>query len=148
MWGDMSPRPHGNYERTCKACGFQWEVERRLADIHPPKMKAKGRVGTPFTIASPLEDDHSELDEQAFEARVEIYEQTRRCPSCGVDDFTERPVTKARPIDDLAPRVEMAGPSRGQLSDDRKTFWDGATWIPTISKDGTMQWDGTHWVPN
>jgi hypothetical protein len=114
----------------------------------PPKMKAKGRIGTPYTIASPLEDVHPELDEQAFEARVEIYEQTRRCPSCGVDDFTERPITRAHPADEPASGVAIAGPPPGQLSKDGQTFWDGTAWIPIISKDGTMRWDGTHWVPN
>lgn len=144
----MSPRLHSHYERTCKACGFQWEVERGLADMQPPTMKAKGRIGTPYTIASPIEDDHPELDEQAYDARLDIYEQTRRCPSCGVDDFTERPVTRAHPADDPAPGVEIAGPPLGQLSGDRQTFWDGTAWITTISRDGTMRWDGTHWVPN
>ena len=146
----MSPRLHSHYERTCKACGFQWEVERRLADMHPPEKKARGRIVTPFIIASPREDVLSEQDgqEQAYEARLEIYEEARRCPSCGVDDFTERPITKAHPADDPAPKVEIAGPPFGRLSEDGKTFWDGTAWITTISNDGAMRWDGTHWVPN
>ena len=119
----MSSRLHSHYERTCQASGFQWEVERGLADMTPPKMKARGQIGTPFSIVSPLEDVHPELDEQAYEARVEIYEQARRCPSCGVDDFSERPVTKTHPATDAAPRVEIARPPRGQLSEDRKTLW-------------------------
>jgi hypothetical protein len=93
----VSPRLHSHYERTCKACGFQWEVERGLADMHPPRMKAEGRIFTPFAVGEGMDNVNRELDEQTYEARVEIYEETRRCPSCGVEDFTERPVTKAHP---------------------------------------------------
>jgi hypothetical protein len=116
--------------------------------MHPPKMNTKGRIVTPYIIASPMEDVLPEQNGQAYEARLEIYEQTRRCPSCGADDFTERPITKAHPADDPAPGVEIAGPPVGQLSEDGKTFWDGTAWITTTSKDSTMRWDGTHWVPN
>jgi hypothetical protein len=82
------------------------------------------------------------------ETRLEAYEENRRGPSCGIDDFTERPVTKAHPADEPARVAEAGGPLLGQLSEDRKTFWNGTAWITTISKDGTMRWDGMHWVPN
>jgi hypothetical protein len=82
------------------------------------------------------------------EARLEEYEETRRCPSCGIDDFTERPVTQAHPADRPAGAAEAGGPPVGQLSADRQTFWDGAAWVTTISEDGKMRWDGTHWAPN
>ena len=150
----MSPLLHNHYERTCRACGYSWVVTRGEAALHPPlinrfedlegtgligRVGGVGRVGGPDAVALRSVDAEEET-------RLEGYEEARRCPSCGIGDFTERPVTKAHPADEPARAAEAGGPPLGQLSADRQTFWDGTAWITTISEDGEMRWDGTHWA--
>ena len=85
---------HKRYERTCRACGFQWEVSRGIAHLRPPRMKAVGQAGPSGYLNLPgqILQIHPELDSGEYESRLEVYEQARRCPSCGVDDFTQRPI--------------------------------------------------------
>jgi hypothetical protein len=151
----VTPLLHDHYERTCRACGYSWVVTRRDAALHPPlinrfeELEGTGLIGRVGGVGVGGGSDTAALRsvDAEEEARFEAYEETRRCPSCGVDDFTERPVTKAHPADEPA-RAAEAGPPLGQLSEDRTTFWDGTAWITTISRDGTMRWDGRHWIPN
>jgi hypothetical protein len=138
----VSPLLHNHYERTCRACGYSWVVTRGEAALHPPsinRFEAFGEARQAAGIGSVEAEEDTQL---------ESYEETRRCPSCGIDDFTERPVTKAHPADEPGRSAETSAPPLGQLSADRQTFWDGTAWITTISKDGTMRWNGTHWAPN
>ncbi|MGA2520155.1 MAG: hypothetical protein ABSG81_04970 [Acidimicrobiales bacterium] len=125
-------------------------MTRGEAELHPPsinRFEALGESG----LAGRVEGSGAAAIgsvEAEENARLESYEDTRRCPSCGVDDFTERAVTKAHPADEPARVVETGGPPLGRLSGDRKTFWDGTAWISTVSDDGTLRWNGTHWAPN
>jgi len=152
----VSPLLHNHYERTCRACGYRWVVTRREAALHPPlinrfeDLEGTGLIGRVGGVGVGGGSDAAALRsvDAEEETRLEAYEENRRCPSCGIDDFTERPVTKAHPADEPARVAEAGGPLLGQLSEDRKTFWNGTAWITTISKDGTMRWDGMHWVPN
>ncbi len=117
--------------------------------MHPPsinRFEALGESGLAGRIegsgASAIGSVEAEED-----ARLESYEETRRCPSCGIDDFTERPVTRAHPADEPPPVAAAGGPPLGRLAEDGQTFWDGTAWISTVSDDGTLRWDGTHWAP-
>jgi hypothetical protein len=146
----VSPLLHNHYERTCRACGYSWVVTRGEAALHPPSINRFEALGE-TRLAGRIEGSQAAAIgsvEAEEETRLGSYEETRRCPSCGVDDFTERPVTKAHPADGPARGAEADGPPLGQLSEDRQTFWDGTDWITTISEDGKMRWDGTHWAPN
>jgi len=146
----VTPLLHRHYERICKACGYTWVVTRALAELRPPSINRFEALGE--TIGAGRAEGSGEAAIGAVEAeedaRLESYEESRRCPSCGIDDFTERPVTKAHPADEPARRPEAGDPPLGQLSGDGQTFWDGTAWISTVSGDGAMRWDGTHWVPN
>jgi hypothetical protein len=153
----VSPLLHNRYERTCRACGYSWVLTRREAAQHPPlinrfeDLEGTGLIGRVGGVGVGGGSDTAAIQsvDAEEEIRLEAYEEMLRCPSCrSIDDFTERPVTKAHPADDPAHGVEVAGPPLGRLSEDRQTFWNGTAWITTISKDGTMRWDGMHWVPN
>jgi len=146
----VSPRLHNDYERTCRACGYSRVVTRGQAELHPPSINRFEALGETSGVGRVEGSEAAAIGsvEAEEETRLEAYEDTRRCPSCGIDDFTERPVTKAHPADEPARGAETGGPPLGQLSTDRQTFWDGTAWISTISEDGKMLWDGTHWTPN
>lgn len=72
------------YERHC-SCGHTWEVSRAMAGMSPPAM-----------VAVNESDPRASGSDSLYEARLEEYEATRRCPSCGADDFEQRPVKKQK----------------------------------------------------
>jgi len=73
---------HRRYERHCKACGYVWEVPRGLAGMSPPPM---ARVN---------ESDRGAGFGDRADSALETFEASRRCPSCGIDDFTQGPLKK------------------------------------------------------
>jgi predicted nucleic-acid-binding Zn-ribbon protein len=83
---------HRLYQRTCKDCGYHWTVTRAQARIKvtAPSLGLRG----PLTAGVSRQDI-----EAAEDAQIELREQFRRCPKCGVDFFSERPVTKRHPAD-------------------------------------------------
>jgi predicted nucleic-acid-binding Zn-ribbon protein len=83
---------HRLYQRTCKDCGYHWTVTRAQARIkvRAPSLGLRG----PLTAGSSMQ-----AIEAAEEGQIELREQFRRCPKCGVDLFSERPVTKRHPAD-------------------------------------------------
>jgi rubredoxin len=73
---------HRRYERRCNACGHVWEVPRGLAGMSPPSM------------APVDESDRGAGFGDRAESALETYEAAQRCPLCGLDDFTQRPLKK------------------------------------------------------
>ncbi len=139
-------RLHGHYERICRACGYTWIVTRGEAEESPPsinRFEALGETG----LAGRIEGSEAQaIGEVAAEenARLEAYEEIRRCPSCGVDDFSERPVKGSG---DAPETDHLAGtsPVTGTLSPDGTQFWSGTAWVSATKEDGS-RWDGTHWA--
>jgi hypothetical protein len=78
---------HRLYQRTCKDCGYRWTVTRAQAQL---TVRAPHFGRGAFAV---------QADEAAEEAQVELVEQFRICAKCGVDFFSERPVTKRHPAD-------------------------------------------------
>lgn len=76
---------HRHYERRCRSCGHTWEVSRTTAGMSPPAM-------VPVNESDPRGSGSDAL----YDARLEEYEATRRCPSCGADDFEQLPVKKQK----------------------------------------------------
>jgi predicted nucleic-acid-binding Zn-ribbon protein len=138
-------RFHSHYQRTCRSCGYTWVVSRAEAATSQPSDTQvhayhETRVWTDVDgSVRPLRDAAAEQG-----ARLEEYEQTRRCPGCGVDDFDERPVKSSRAEDHVEP-VHAEEPPVGALSADQTEFWNGSAWVPATLEDGS-RWDGTHWV--
>jgi predicted nucleic-acid-binding Zn-ribbon protein len=82
---------HKLYQRTCKDCGYHWTVTRAQATL----AVREPRFGRGAFVSS--------VDSADVDAQVEQVEQFRICAKCGVDFFSERPVTKRHPAD--APEV-------------------------------------------
>jgi rubredoxin len=72
---------HRRYERHCRSCGHAREVSRAIAGMNPPAI-----------VAMNESDPRGSGSDSLYEARLEEYEATRRCPSCGADDFEQRPL--------------------------------------------------------
>ena len=94
----MSALLHNHYERTSKACEYSWVVTRRETALHPPlinrfeDLEGTGLIGRVGGVGVGGGSDAAALRSVDAEegARLEAYQETRRCPSCGiVDDFTE-----------------------------------------------------------
>jgi rubredoxin len=142
-------RLHRHYERTCRACGYTWVVTRGEAEEDPPsidRFEALGETG----MAGRVEGSEAEAIHQVNaeeDARLEAYEEIRRCPSCGVDDFTDRPVKGSEAAQHRGEPDQAAegSPPLGTLSPDGTKFWSGAAWVSATAEDGS-RWDGTHWV--
>jgi predicted nucleic-acid-binding Zn-ribbon protein len=139
-------RLHSHYERTCRACGYTWVVSRAEAAAHPPTISRLDAIGEAKALsrveglAGAMHDVDAEED-----ARLETYEEMRRCPACGVDDFSERPIKASESTPHSEEHDQGTGPSTGTLSPDGTQFWSGTAWVPATLKDGS-RWDGTHWV--
>ena len=73
------------YRRTCNVCGGSWVVDRAVAG-RPPRRRST-RAGV---IADPrragLSAGAAGL-EASWRAVLDRWEQFRRCPTCGHDDF-------------------------------------------------------------
>jgi hypothetical protein len=82
---------HRRYLRTCNICGDHWEVSRQEA--RPLRKMRRPRVVSPGgTITGATLDVRSSVD--AFTAAMEVWQAYRRCPHCGIDDFTQTPVRR------------------------------------------------------
>jgi predicted nucleic-acid-binding Zn-ribbon protein len=98
---------HRHYERTCKACGYTWVVSRREVLLRPAPINRFEALGETLRAVKveALEAEAMHDVETGEDSRRESYDETRRCQSCGVDDFTERPIQapesaeKAKPGD-------------------------------------------------
>jgi hypothetical protein len=140
---------HREYERTCNSCGYKWVVSREEAELRPPSISHVEARGAVFAVrvepgAEAIGDMETDED-----SRLEAYEETRRCPSCGVDDFTERPIKESDVTEQAKPDVAAqpgSTPALGELAPDGQRFWNGTEWASTTSADGLMRWDGTHWA--
>jgi hypothetical protein len=77
---------HARYQRTCAICGERWVVSRRQAAGSP------GRAGVMRRMRGTPSGTNVGVIGQRFTARVEVWQAFRRCPVCGVDDFTQSPV--------------------------------------------------------
>lgn len=83
---------HRRYLRTCRICGDRWEVTRRQAGSHermrrPRRSRAVGGGRARLDVHGSVAD---------YEALVEAWQGYRRCPHCGIDDFTQEPVPRRR----------------------------------------------------
>ena len=138
-------RLHSHYERTCRACGYTWVVNRVAAAEAPPSINRFEALGETWGAGRLEGSEAMAIGEVAAEenARLETYEVLRRCPECGVDDFTERPMKGAEAAHYA--QVQTDGPPLGKLSTDGTQFWSGTTWVSATAADGS-RWDGTHWV--
>lgn len=107
----MPPLLHNHYERTCRACRYSWVVTRGEAALHQPSINRFEALGETHAAGRVEVSGAAAIGsvEAEEETRLESYEEMRRCPSCGIDDFTERPVTKAHSADDPAPGAETGG---------------------------------------
>jgi hypothetical protein len=78
---------HPRYRRTCTICGDSWFVTRRQAVGSP------GRHRRPRRAAGPLGKGAYDVGSSTalFDAAVEQWQAWRRCPHCGIDDFSQRP---------------------------------------------------------
>lgn len=85
---------HARYARTCTICGETWVVTRRQARRSPGRAQrprairggraaATGGSGRSYDVAA---------SRAVFTAAVEQWQAWRRCPRCGIDDFTQVPV--------------------------------------------------------
>jgi hypothetical protein len=80
------------WERTCSECGYTWRVPRSIA-----RRGIRGLSAT--TVRGGMEQAWSnprgnvELT-AGLAARAETMEAFRLCATCGVDSFTQRPVTR------------------------------------------------------
>jgi DNA-directed RNA polymerase subunit RPC12/RpoP len=82
---------HARYGRTCNICGDRWLVTRRQAKGSP------GRAPRPRRMSGPRTAQTYDIGRSAaaFDAAVEIWQAYRRCPYCGIDDFSQEPVRRA-----------------------------------------------------
>ena len=80
------------WERTCAECGYTWRVPRSIA--------RRGIRGlSAMTVAVGAEGARSNPRGNAelwggLAARAETMEGFRLCATCGVDNFTQRPVSR------------------------------------------------------
>jgi predicted nucleic-acid-binding Zn-ribbon protein len=83
----------GNYERTCRDCGYSWQVPRSIArrGIHGISFVTAAGAAREQGLMQPGGTGLSEI-ESGIAARAEEMESYRICAKCGVDDFTQRPV--------------------------------------------------------
>jgi hypothetical protein len=82
---------HRRYRRTCRICGDTWVLNRGQARPSPGRMRRPrlpGRMGVGGRAMGPLLIGDSV---RAFEVVVEQWQAYRRCPTCGIDDFTQAP---------------------------------------------------------
>jgi hypothetical protein len=77
---------HSRYRRTCNICGDSWTVTRRQAAGSPGRAPRPRRNRTRQSFAA--FDVAASTD--AFNGAVETWQGYRRCPHCGIDDFTQR----------------------------------------------------------
>jgi hypothetical protein len=97
------PRPAQQYERTCTECGCTWRVPRQFARRHMQGIStfhinagSRATESLPGVYGGPSGSgfDKAELDRE-IQSNMEIGEQTeafRRCPDCGSEHYSQRPV--------------------------------------------------------
>ena len=80
------------WERTCTECGYTWRVPRSIARRGIGGMSATTVHGSAAGIRS---NPRGATDFTAsVAARAETMEGFRICARCGIDSFTQRPVTR------------------------------------------------------
>jgi hypothetical protein len=73
------------YERTCEACGYVWQLNRRQARFHarPPSAGPKTNLGWPS-------------GRPTFAEQLELSDKFTHCAACGSRTFSQRPLTDYR----------------------------------------------------
>jgi hypothetical protein len=77
---------HRLYQRTCRDCGYHWTVTRKEKQrrLRQPALRRRG-------VENPRE--------ALVETRERLTDPLRECAECESVRFSERPVTKRRPVD-------------------------------------------------
>jgi hypothetical protein len=88
VFGWLAPE----WERKCSDCGFTWRVPRAIALRGVRGMAAVTVMGA---SAGPRRSNTAMGALQSgISDRAELMESFRRCPRCGVDRFTQRPLPR------------------------------------------------------
>jgi predicted nucleic-acid-binding Zn-ribbon protein len=86
-----------NYERTCRECGYSWQVPRSIARRGIRGISAFSVFGASKEVGFMQPGGPGLSDVEADIAdRAELMEGYRRCAKCGADDFTQRPIRADR----------------------------------------------------
>jgi hypothetical protein len=80
------------WERTCAECGYTWRVPRSIARRGIRGMSAMSVRGS--AVGAPSSPRGNTDFTAGLAARAELMEGFRICATCGVDSFTQRPVTR------------------------------------------------------
>ena len=91
--------PARQYERTCADCGYSWRVPRYFARRHGISYFLIGQGGGGFKSglagrAGGPAIDEAELNRE-IQSSAEMDERTesfRKCPKCGSEHYSQRPV--------------------------------------------------------
>ena len=80
------------WERTCSECGYTWRVPRSIARRGIRGLSAITVLGG---VEQARSNPRGNVELRAgLAARAETMEAFRLCATCGVDNFTQRPVTR------------------------------------------------------
>jgi hypothetical protein len=80
------------WERTCAECGYTWRLPRSIARRGIRGVSAMSVRGS--AVGAPSSPRGNADFIASVAARAEAMEGFRICATCGVDNFTQRPVTR------------------------------------------------------
>jgi hypothetical protein len=83
------------WERTCSECGYTWRVPRSIARRGIRGMSAISMRGQ-FVDPRASGTAAARRMQSDIGARADLMEGFQICARCGVDHFTQRPVTRGR----------------------------------------------------
>lgn len=80
------------YERTCRACGYAWQLTRRQAKFRARRPKGfHPKLGTGMSAVY--------ASESAFTEQLALSDQFKHCAMCGSRSWSQRPLPDYRPAD-------------------------------------------------